>query len=196
MELAFEQLRYLDLYRWRIAEKVMNYPNYGLPAKNKARQDAYMQYWFHGAVPEIDESGCPISAEPSKGSPHFSSRRPTNSRSGCSSPPNVLGESRTNRRWCRLLWRFLGRCGCRAVGSYLVGVTAGPGKNDGGRCETRNRKVKGKPGLVKGKEKGRRRNAARKGGRTEEKGGAEGRHRKRKQEKGKNRQGRGQGRRW
>lgn len=71
MELAFEQLRYLDLYRWRIAEKVMNYPNYGLPAKNKARQDAYMQYWFHGAVPEIDESDAPISAEPSKGSPHF-----------------------------------------------------------------------------------------------------------------------------
>ena len=71
MELAFEQLRYLDLYRWRIAEKVMNYPNYGLPAKNKARQDAYMQYWFHGAVPEIDESGCPDFSRTVKGEPSF-----------------------------------------------------------------------------------------------------------------------------
>ena len=71
MELAFEQLRCLDLYRWRIAEKVMNYPNYGLPAKNKARQDAYMQYWFHGAVPEIDESGCPDFSRTVKGEPSF-----------------------------------------------------------------------------------------------------------------------------
>lgn len=59
MELAFEYQRYLDLYRWRIAETTMNYPNYGLPGKDKARHEAYMRHWFHGAVPQIDENGCP-----------------------------------------------------------------------------------------------------------------------------------------
>ncbi len=30
-----------------------------------------MQYWFHGAVPEIDESGCPDFSRTVKGEPSF-----------------------------------------------------------------------------------------------------------------------------
>lgn len=71
MEFAFEQLRYLDLYRWRIAETTMNYPNYGLPGKDKVRHEAYMRYWFHGAVPAIDENGCPDFGRIAKGEPTF-----------------------------------------------------------------------------------------------------------------------------
>ena len=73
MEFAFENLRYLDLYRWRISEKVMNYRNYGLPKKDEQRQRAYIDkgMWFHGAVPEIDEDGCPNFSIVVKGEPDF-----------------------------------------------------------------------------------------------------------------------------
>lgn len=66
MEFAFENLRYMDLFRWRMAEKVLNYYNYGLPRKNEALQRAYIDknMWFHGAVPQIDEDGCPNFAAP------------------------------------------------------------------------------------------------------------------------------------
>lgn len=61
MEFAFENLRLYDLWRWRIAEKVLNFPNMGLPKKDKTLQRAYIDngMWFHGAVPQIDENGCP-----------------------------------------------------------------------------------------------------------------------------------------
>ncbi len=73
MEFAFENQRYLDLYRWRISEKVMNYRNYGLPKKDEKRQRAYIDngMWFHGAVPEIDEDGCPNFSVVVKGEPDF-----------------------------------------------------------------------------------------------------------------------------
>ena len=70
MEFAFENLRYLDLYRWRIAGKVMNFYNYGLPKKDETLQRAYLDngMWFHGAVPQIDENGCPdFTVPPAKG---------------------------------------------------------------------------------------------------------------------------------
>ena len=73
MEFAFENQRYLDLYRWRISEKVMNYRNYGLPKKDEKRQRAYIDngMWFHGAVPDIDEDGCPNFSVVVKGEPDF-----------------------------------------------------------------------------------------------------------------------------
>ena len=61
MELAFEGQRYNDILRWRIAEKVMNYPNYGLPA-SLADCKTYVRnnYWFFPGTPTIDEDGCPV----------------------------------------------------------------------------------------------------------------------------------------
>ncbi|WP_295935702.1 RagB/SusD family nutrient uptake outer membrane protein [uncultured Alistipes sp.] len=61
MELAFEALRLYDIWRWRIGETVLNYPNMGLPRKNEKLQRAWIDdgMWFHGAVPQIDENGCP-----------------------------------------------------------------------------------------------------------------------------------------
>lgn len=74
MEFAFENLRYLDLYRWRIAGKVMNFYNYGLPKKDETLQRSYLDngMWFHGAVPQIDENGCPdFTVPPAKGESTF-----------------------------------------------------------------------------------------------------------------------------
>ncbi len=60
MEFAFEGLRFADIIRWKIAEIVMNYPNYGIPA-SLADCKSYVRngYWFFPGTPEIDESGCP-----------------------------------------------------------------------------------------------------------------------------------------
>ena len=60
MEFAFENLRLYDIWRWRIAEKVLNRPWIGLPKKDKTLQRAYIDngMWFHGAVPQVDEDGC------------------------------------------------------------------------------------------------------------------------------------------
>jgi len=68
MEFAFENLRLYDLWRWRIAEKTLNYANYGLPAKDETVQSRYIRdnVWFHGAVPQIDENGCPVFTDPVK----------------------------------------------------------------------------------------------------------------------------------
>lgn len=61
MEFAWENRRLYDIWRWRIAEKVLNAANYGLPAKNEKNQRRYMDdgMWFMGAVPRIDENDCP-----------------------------------------------------------------------------------------------------------------------------------------
>ena len=60
MEFAFEGLRYNDILRWRIAEKVMNYPNYGLPTSVALCKTYYKSgYWFIPGIPDIDENGCP-----------------------------------------------------------------------------------------------------------------------------------------
>lgn len=60
MEFAFEGLRIYDLYRWRIAEKVMNRCNYGF-STDKARMDKIIKdkKWFFPGTPKIDEDGCP-----------------------------------------------------------------------------------------------------------------------------------------
>ncbi|MGM9742766.1 MAG: RagB/SusD family nutrient uptake outer membrane protein [Candidatus Cryptobacteroides sp.] len=74
MELAWENNRLYDLWRWRIAEKVLNFANYGIPAKNQKNQRRYIDdgMWFHGAVPEIDEDDCAHFAEPvASGNPDF-----------------------------------------------------------------------------------------------------------------------------
>ena len=61
MELAFEGQRYNDILRWRIAEKVMNYPNYGLPASLvDCKTYVRSNYWFFPGTPTIDEDGCPV----------------------------------------------------------------------------------------------------------------------------------------
>ena len=66
MEFAWENQRLYDIWRWRIAEVVLNQPNLGLPAKNEKNQRRYMDngMWFFGAVPQIDENDCPIFTEP------------------------------------------------------------------------------------------------------------------------------------
>jgi hypothetical protein len=66
MEFAWENRRLYDLWRWRIAEKTLNFANYGLPAKNEKNQRRYIDnnMWFHGATPEIDDDDCPHFADP------------------------------------------------------------------------------------------------------------------------------------
>ena len=74
MEFAFENLRLYDIWRWRIAEKVLNFPNMGLPKKDQKLQRAYIDdgMWFHGAVPQIDEDGCPdFTVDVARGEPNF-----------------------------------------------------------------------------------------------------------------------------
>jgi len=65
MEFAFENLRLYDLWRWRIAEKVLNFANYGVPAKNETNQRRYIDdgMWFFGATPQIDDDDCPVFTE-------------------------------------------------------------------------------------------------------------------------------------
>ena len=60
MEFAFEALRYDDIIRWKIAETVMNRPNYGLPTSiTNCKSLVSSGLWFFGGIPEIDENGCP-----------------------------------------------------------------------------------------------------------------------------------------
>ncbi len=58
MELAFEGLRYMDIIRWKLAEKVLNIPNYGMldvvELKNKVVDQGL---WFFPDTPDIDEDG-------------------------------------------------------------------------------------------------------------------------------------------
>lgn len=58
MELAFEGLRYNDLIRWKLAEKSLTRPIYGLLDPTDLREKVVNQgLWFFSAVPEIDEDG-------------------------------------------------------------------------------------------------------------------------------------------
>ncbi|WEK35515.1 MAG: RagB/SusD family nutrient uptake outer membrane protein [Candidatus Pseudobacter hemicellulosilyticus] len=60
MEFAFEGLRYDDIIRWKIAEIVMNRPNYGLPTSvANCKKLVTDKLWFFGGTPTIDENGCP-----------------------------------------------------------------------------------------------------------------------------------------
>lgn len=73
MEFAWENLRLYDIWRWRIAEKVLNYANYGIPAKDQKNQRRYIDdgMWFHGAVPTIDEDDCPDFTNTASGKKDF-----------------------------------------------------------------------------------------------------------------------------
>ncbi len=56
IEFACEGLRYMDIIRWRLAEKVLNKPNYGLLPVNLLRERITSKgLWFFPEVPPIDE---------------------------------------------------------------------------------------------------------------------------------------------
>ncbi len=58
MELANESIRYMDLIRWKLAEKALNKPNYGMldPADLKAKVIS-KGLWFFPETPDIDKDG-------------------------------------------------------------------------------------------------------------------------------------------
>ena len=58
MEFAFEGRRYMDIIRWRIAEKVLNLPNYGMLDPAELRTKIVNKgLWFFPETPPIDEDG-------------------------------------------------------------------------------------------------------------------------------------------
>lgn len=57
MEMAFEGLRYMDLIRWRLAEKVFNTPEYGmLDVADLRTKVVNTGLWFFPGVPNVDEN--------------------------------------------------------------------------------------------------------------------------------------------
>lgn len=60
MEFAMEGLRYMDLIRWRLAEKVLNRDIYGMLDVAELREKVVDQgLWFFPQIPDIDEDGSP-----------------------------------------------------------------------------------------------------------------------------------------
>lgn len=60
MELALEGLRYQDIIRWRLAEKVLTINNYGLLDNAALKSKVISQnLWFFPGVPKIDEEYIP-----------------------------------------------------------------------------------------------------------------------------------------
>jgi hypothetical protein len=58
MEFAFEGLRYMDLIRWRIAEKALNTRMYGMLDPEPLIENVVKKgLWFFPGIPEIDENG-------------------------------------------------------------------------------------------------------------------------------------------
>lgn len=58
MEFAWEGLRYYDIIRWRIAEKVLNKDVYGMLDPDELREKVIKPgLWFFPSVPELDEDG-------------------------------------------------------------------------------------------------------------------------------------------
>lgn len=58
MEFAFEGLRYADIIRWKIAEKVLNKPIYGMIDPPEQKVKIVMPgLWFFPEIPPIDEDG-------------------------------------------------------------------------------------------------------------------------------------------
>ena len=58
MEFAREGLRYYDIIRWRIAEKSLNLPVYGLLDLKELREKIVNKgLWFFPGTPSIDENG-------------------------------------------------------------------------------------------------------------------------------------------
>lgn len=67
MELASEGLRYMDIIRWRLAEKVLTRPIYGMldPADLRSKV-VEKNLWFFAGVPTVDEDGIPDFREMAK----------------------------------------------------------------------------------------------------------------------------------
>lgn len=60
MELSNEGLRYMDLIRWRLAEKVLNRDSYGLLDVAELKEEVVNPgLWFFPMTPDIDEDGSP-----------------------------------------------------------------------------------------------------------------------------------------
>lgn len=59
MEFANEGLRYMDIIRWRLAEKVLNRNNYGIlyPVSNLRTKVISKGLWFFPETPDIDDDG-------------------------------------------------------------------------------------------------------------------------------------------
>lgn len=58
IELTHEGGRYMDIIRWRLAEKVLNKPNYGLLSTDLLRSRIVKKgLWFFPDTPELDEDG-------------------------------------------------------------------------------------------------------------------------------------------
>ena len=60
MEFALEGLRYMDIIRWKLAEKVLNNDDFGMLDVADLRTKIVNQgLWFFPGIPEIDEDGIP-----------------------------------------------------------------------------------------------------------------------------------------
>jgi hypothetical protein len=58
MEFAWEGLRYMDLIRWKIAEKALNRGSYGMLDVAELKTNVYDKgLWFFAKTPQIDEDG-------------------------------------------------------------------------------------------------------------------------------------------
>lgn len=58
MEFAFEGLRYMDIIRWKMAEKVLNRPVYGMLDPANLKKDVVDEgLWFFSETPKMDEDG-------------------------------------------------------------------------------------------------------------------------------------------
>jgi len=58
MEFTLENIRYMDLIRWKLAEKVLNTPNYGmLDPEDLKKLVVQKGLWFFPETPIIDEDG-------------------------------------------------------------------------------------------------------------------------------------------
>lgn len=58
MELAYEGLRYMDIVRWKLANKVLNRPIYGMLDPNDLKTKVVdKNLWFFPSTPAIDEDG-------------------------------------------------------------------------------------------------------------------------------------------
>ncbi len=60
MEFARENLRLMDLMRWKLCDKVLIKKNYGIYQSKDANLEKIVTpgYWFWAVTPDIDENGC------------------------------------------------------------------------------------------------------------------------------------------
>jgi hypothetical protein len=61
MEFAFEGIRYMDIIRWKLAEKVLNREIYGMLDPADLRTKVVKPgLWFFPQTPEIDDDGTAV----------------------------------------------------------------------------------------------------------------------------------------